>query len=47
MSLTIQDFRNVLDVLFRAYAKATWATAAFPNWLREDDKMDPSILLLN
>lgn len=47
MSLSIQDFRNVLDVLFRTYAKATWATAAFPNWLREDDKIDPSISLLN
>ena len=47
MSLSIQDFRNVLDVLFLTYAKATWATAAFPNWLREDDKIDPSISLLN
>ena len=47
MSLSIQDFRNVLDVLFRTYAKASWATAAFPVWLREDDKIDPSISLLN
>lgn len=33
MALNTQDFRNVLDVIFRTYAKAGWDNAAFPNWL--------------